>query len=337
MADWRKMKPIRLQKFIADCGVTSRRKAEVLMTEGRVVVNEQVVTELGTKVTPGKDIVQVDGAVIDRDANDKLYILLNKPRAIMSTVSDPEGRRTVIDLCKGIHTRIYPVGRLDYLSEGLMILTNDGDFANSILHPRYEVTKVYEVKVFGQVNENILHKIRDGVKSKGEELKPLSVRVIKQLPTKTWLEFRLVEGKNREIRRICEECDLTIDKLRRVAIGNLSIDGIQPGCFQIVNKSEILRRIGVDKSGKKVEETEYVSQKKSISKKRRMKFRGKGLVADRKEYQIFRKETYNDVVKVIKERDERIRVEKLNLRDMPMPAEKTSEVSEVSSREIKKF
>jgi len=319
MADWRIMKSIRLQKFIADCGVTSRRKAEVLMTEGRVIVNEKVVTELGTKVIPGKDIVQVDGAVIDRDANDKLYILMNKPRGVISSVSDPEGRKTVIDLCRGIHTRIYPVGRLDYLSEGLIIITNDGDFANSILHPRYEVTKVYEVKVFGQVNETTLNKIRDGVKSDGDVLKPLSVRIIKQLPTKTWLEFRLVEGKNREIRRICEECHLTIDKLRRVAIGNLSIDGLQPGCFQIVNKSEIFRRIGLDKSGKKVESNEYVSQKKSISKRRRDKFKGKGLSADSKEYQIFRKETYNDVVKVIKQRDEKIAAQ--NSREFSFPAE----------------
>ncbi len=295
------MKQVRLQKFIADCGITSRRKAEVLIEQGRVIVNGETIREMGVKVS-NKDMVQVDGQLLDRDALDKIYILLNKPRCIMSTVSDPEGRKTVIDLCKGIHTRIYPVGRLDYLSEGLMMITNDGDFAQMILHPSYEVNKVYEVKVFGSLTEGILKKLRNGIESRGEFLKPLSVRIIKQLPTKTWLEFRLVEGKNREIRRICEAVGLTIDKLKRVAIGNLSLDGIKPGEFRIVTRSEILRRIGIDKSGKKVSDESYVSLKKSVNKNKRQKFRGKGLAADSNEYEIYKKQNYKETMKGFNEK-----------------------------------
>ncbi len=307
------MKQIRLQKFIADCGITSRRKAEVLIEEGRVEVNGKIIREMGVKVT-SKDMVQVDGKLLDRDATDHLYLLLNKPRCVMTTVSDPEGRTTVIDLCKGInnHTRIYPVGRLDYLSEGLLMITNDGDFANMIMHPSYEVTKVYEVKVFGAVGEALLRKLRDGVKSKGEFLKPESVRIIKQLPTKTWLEFRLVEGKNREIRRICEECGVTIDKLRRVAIGNLSLDGIKPGDFTMVSKTEILRRIGIDKKGKKVSNEEYVSKKKSVNKSRRQKFKHSGLAADSEEYKIYKKENYSETMKGMKERNQALSTNQLS-------------------------
>ncbi len=205
---------IRLQKYIANCGVTSRRKAEVLITEGKVSINGKVVTELGTKVDPLKDAISVEGQFIDRNMVEDIYLVMNKPRGFVSTVHDPEGRKTILDLCREISERIYPVGRLDYLSEGLIILTNDGDFAQSILHPSKSVTKVYEVKVFGIVNENILKKLRDGVIVDGQLLKPDSVRIIGQLPAKTWLEFRLTTGRNREIRKVCEEHGLTVDKLK---------------------------------------------------------------------------------------------------------------------------
>jgi 23S rRNA pseudouridine2605 synthase len=134
---------VRLQKVIADCGVTSRRKAEGYILDGRVEVNGRVITELGTKVNPHTDVIQVDGNTLELLAVDKVYIVMNKPRAYMTTLSDPEGRPTVMELIYGVKQRIFPVGRLDYLSEGLLILTNDGDLANMIMHPKYEVEKVY--------------------------------------------------------------------------------------------------------------------------------------------------------------------------------------------------
>ena len=254
-------KSIRLQKFIADCGITSRRKAEVLITDGKVSVNGKVITELGTKVNPSTDAVSVEGQFIDKNMKEDIYLVMNKPRGFVSTVSDPEGRKTILDLCKEISERIYPVGRLDYLSEGLIILTNDGEFAQSILHPSKKVTKVYEVKVFGIVNDAILKKLREGVMVDGQFLKPDSVRIIGQLPAKTWLEFRLTTGRNREIRKVCEEHGLTVDKLRRAAIGGLSVEGIKPGDSLLLSKEQILRKIGLIGSRPQ----EYVSKKRSIS------------------------------------------------------------------------
>jgi 23S rRNA pseudouridine2605 synthase len=297
---------LRLQKIMADCGIASRRKCEEIILEGRVTVNDEVVTALGTKVDPVEDTIAVDGEMIDRAAIDKTYIVLHKPRGYVTTVHDPEGRKTVLDLCRGIKTRIFPVGRLDYLSEGLLLLTNDGDFANIIMHPRYEVTKVYEVKVFGIISESILQKLRQGVRFEDGLLKPRSVRIIKQLPRKTWIEFRLNEGKNREIRRLCEAVGLTIDKLKRVAIENLSIDGIKPGDFHLYTKRELLRLLGLDEKGKKVKkDIKYTSGKKSqkvnvkINDKKRRRFNV--LDADSPEFARFRKKNYYETIQIKKE------------------------------------
>lgn len=293
-------KLIRLQKYIADCGITSRRKAEILITQGRVKVNDEVVTELGTKVDPQSDMIMVDSEVIDVMSVDHLYIALNKPRSCVTTVSDPEGRKTVMDLIP-IKQRVFPVGRLDYLSEGLLLLTNDGDLANTIMHPRFEVTKVYEVKVFGRVSEPLLKKLKQGIVAHDGVLRPKSVRIIEQLPQKTWLEFRLNEGKNREIRRICEACGVTIDKLRRVAIGNLSIDGIQPGEWQYVTKSELLKSIGINKDGSKRHDAQdYVSRKRTVDAKKALKKQKNATPADSKDFTKFRKEVYFETLDAIK-------------------------------------
>lgn len=293
-------KQIRLQKYIADCGVTSRRKAETLITEGKVKINDRVVVELGTKVDPSVDVVAVDGEIIDIMSVDHVYLALNKPRSYVTTVSDPEGRKTVMDLVP-IKTRVFPVGRLDYLSEGLLLLTNDGDFANMVMHPKFEVTKVYEVKVFGRIGEAILNKLKAGIVSHDGILKPKSVRIVEQLPNKTWLEFRLNEGKNREIRRICEACGVTIDKLRRVAIGNLSIDGIKPGQWEYITKVELLKAIGINKDGtKKRNAQDYVSPKKTVDVKRSAKKQKNATMADSKDFTKFRKEVYFDTLANIK-------------------------------------
>jgi 23S rRNA pseudouridine2605 synthase len=225
----KELKLVRLQKYIADSGITSRRKAEDLITSGQVKVNGVKVTELGTKVDPLDDSVMVRGEIVDHRRVDNIYVVMNKPRGYITSVNDPEGRKTVMDLVAPIKQRIFPVGRLDYLSEGLLLMTNDGELANMIMHPRFEVIKTYEVKIFGRVNEVILKKLKAGTTGPDGVLKPKSVRVIETLPNKTWIEFRLNEGKNREIRRICEAAGVTIDKLKRVAIGALSINSIKPG------------------------------------------------------------------------------------------------------------
>lgn len=293
---------IRLQKFIADCGITSRRKAEQLITQGRVSINGEVVMELGTKVDPNNDVVLVDGHLADLAAVDQVYLILHKPRGFVTTLNDPEGRETVMDLVKDVSERIYPVGRLDYLSEGLLIMTNDGEVANMIMHPKFNVTKVYEVKVFGSVTETILNKLRAGAYLEEGFVKPTSVRVIKQLPTKTWLEFRLNEGRNREIRRLCEAVGLTVDKLKRLAVGNLSVEGVAPGKYRLMSKSQLLNAIGLNEDGtlKKAANAEgFMSSKKTIDlKKKRPQ---PGTVADDEAFKKFRRETYFESLKLIQE------------------------------------
>lgn len=292
---------VRLQKFIADSGVTSRRKAERLIMEGRVTLNGKVVSEMGTKVNPYTDVVMVDGSVADLNAVNKVYLILHKPRGVMTTLNDPEGRETVMDLVKSISERIYPVGRLDYLSEGLLIMTNDGEVANMIMHPSFNVQKVYEVKVFGSITETILTKLRAGAQLEDGFVKPLSVRVVKQLPTKTWIEFRLNEGKNREIRKLCEHVGLTVDKLKRLAIGGLTVDGVAPGKHRLMSKEQILRAIGIDENGKPLvtKKSEFVSKKRTIDLGR--KRAQPGTVADDEAFHKFRRETYFDSLKQIED------------------------------------
>ncbi|MFA6238913.1 MAG: pseudouridine synthase [Bacteriovorax sp.] len=305
---------IRLQKFIADCGVTSRRKAEGMITQGRVILNGEVVTELGTKVDPENDVVLVDGHLADFNAVEPIYLMLHKPRGVVTTLNDPEGRETVMDMVKEISERIYPVGRLDYLSEGLLLMTNDGEFANMIMHPKFNVTKVYEVKVFGSVTETIINKLRAGAYLEEGFVKPTSVRIIKQLPTKTWIEFRLNEGRNREIRRLCEAVGLTVDKLKRLAIGNLSVEGVAPGKYRIMSKAQMLNFIGLNEDGtlKKVMNAEgFISTKRTIDlKKKRPQ---PGTVADDEAFVKFRRETYYDSLRQIQENKAQVadKIEKL--------------------------
>jgi len=292
---------VRIQKYIADCGVTSRRKAEQFIREGRVELNGVVVTELGTKVDPQNDVIKVDGHLADLNSVNKVYAVFHKPRGVMTTVSDPEGRETVMDFIKEVSERIYPVGRLDYLSEGLLIMTNDGEVANMIMHPRYNITKVYEVKVFGSVTAAIITKLSQGVYLEDGFVKPTSVRVIKQLPTKTWLEFRLNEGKNREIRRLCEAVGLTVDKLKRMAIGGLSVEGIAPGKYRFLSKGQLLHMVGITEEGKKTasKAAKFQSSKKSVD----LKVKGvqAGTQADDEAFHKFRRETYFDSLKQIQE------------------------------------
>jgi len=299
---------VRLQKVIADAGITSRRKAEDFILQGRVEVNGELIRTLGTKVDPDSDAIAIDGEAVDTGAVEKIYLLLHKPRGVMTTLNDPEGRKTVMDFVQDVTERIYPVGRLDYLSEGLLLMTNDGEVANTIIHPRENINKVYEVKVFGAVTAEILKKLRNGVRSEVGFLKPKSVRVIRQLHAKTWLEFRLTDGRNREIRRLCEACGLTVDKLKRIAIGGLTVEGIKPGGYRVMTKKQLLNVIGLNTDGTLQREIEYDSPKKSVNL--HMKGAQGCSPADNRAFSRFRKDTYFETIKEIDEKKKRETQEK---------------------------
>ena len=230
---------VRLQKIIADAGITSRRKAEALILEGRVTVNGQVVTELGSKADPARDHVKVNGKLLRR-AETFHYILLNKPVGYLSTVSDPQQRPTVMELVKGIRDRIYPVGRLDYNSSGIMILTNDGELANLLMSRAAAIPRTYQAKLEGQPRPEDLQKLRSGITLDGERTAPAEVRLVIQRE-KPWYEITLTEGRNHQVRRMFERIGQPVVKLKRVRIAFLTDEGIALGSFRHLTPAEIER------------------------------------------------------------------------------------------------
>ena len=233
----------RLQKIIAAAGVTSRRKAEELISSGRVQVNGKVVTELGTKADSEQDHIRVDGKLL-RGPERHTYIVLNKPKGYVTTVSDPEKRPTVMDLVRGANARVYPVGRLDWASEGLLVLTNDGALANGLMKAASNVAKTYVVKVAGQPDDAKLEKLRKGVsiaEKGGRRVRtaPAKIRLIRE-GDNPWLEVTIVEGRNRQIRKMFEEVGHHVEKIRRVRYGPLSLD-VPPGEFRSLTLDEVSR------------------------------------------------------------------------------------------------
>jgi 23S rRNA pseudouridine2605 synthase len=275
----------RLQKIIAAAGIASRRSAEKLISSGAVSVNGQIVTELGTKADPEHDHIRVNGKLL-HGAERQIYLLMNKPKGYVTTVSDPEGRPTVMDLLRGIRARVYPVGRLDYASEGLLLLTNDGELSNKLMKAASHVPKVYVVKVAGTPNDAALEKLRRGLSISVERrffskrrrsssdqagnaestqssdndsrtndgtrnvAKPRNTKReqrVKTAPTKVrlvregdnpWYELTLMEGKNRQIRKMFEEIGHHVEKIKRVRYGPLSLD-IPPGEFRRLSAAEV--------------------------------------------------------------------------------------------------
>src|SRR5688572_20440860 len=233
----------RLQKIIAHAGFASRREAETMIREGRVTVNGRVVTELGTKAHPGRDHIKVDGKLITRPETHR-YILLYKPKEVTSTVNDPEGRKTVVDLVKGVRERIYPVGRLDFQSEGLLLLTNDGDLAYKVSHPKHGSVKTYHVKVRGVPDERIIGKLERGITIEGKRTVPCEIRRMKttgrgEEEGNSWYEVRLREGRNQQIRKMFKAVGHPVSKLRRVAIGPIADPKLTPGDWRELTKHEV--------------------------------------------------------------------------------------------------
>ena len=229
----------RLQKIISAAGLTSRRKAELLIREGRVTVNGQVITRLGAKADPQRDHIKVDGKLI-RAAAKKIYVLLNKPKQVIASVADPQGRTKVVDLVD-VKEKIYPVGRLDYNTEGLILLTNDGEFSRIVTAAGEHMPKIYDVKVRSSADESDLNRLREGIRLKnGLRLAPCKITPVKE-GANSWYRVTLTQGKNRQIREMFESIGHPVLKLRRTQIGFLKDKGMAVGSYRFLTPGEVER------------------------------------------------------------------------------------------------
>ena len=235
------MSEIRLQKFMADCGVASRRKCEEYILKGLVRVNGEIVNKLGIKVAPDKDIVEYNGKKIQNVNNKKVYILLNKPIGYVTTVKEQFGRPTVMELVKKVKERVVPVGRLDMYTSGAIILTNDGDFVYKVTHPKYEIEKTYIVTLRGKVLPEEIEKLKNGVKIDDYVSGKAKVKVIKYDVDKneSRLEIIIHEGKNREVRKMCEAIGKKVLALHRTKIGNIEVKPLELGKYRFLTAKEV--------------------------------------------------------------------------------------------------
>lgn len=232
----------KLQKLISRSGLTSRRKAEEWITQGRVAVNGNP-AKLGDRADLTKDKVTVDGRLL-KPSSEQVVVLLNKPRGYVCTMHDPQGRPMVKQLVASIPLRLYPVGRLDYNSEGLLLLTNDGDLAHRLMHPRHHVEKRYLVKVQGQLNKSAQQKLADGVLLSDGLTAPAKVEAVRYSGPNSWFEIVLKEGRNRQVRRMCEEVGHKVLRLKRIRIGFLELGSLKTGEFRKLTNAEIVRLKG---------------------------------------------------------------------------------------------
>ena len=226
----------RLQKILSHAGVASRRHAEQLITEGRVWVNGAAVTELGSKADLERDHIKVDGRLIHAPRR-LIYIILNKPNNTVTTVSDPQHRATVMELLRGVKERVYPVGRLDYHSEGLLLMTNDGELANAIMSAATHLPKTYVVKVNGSLTGPQEQQFREGIPLSGRRTMPAGLRVVHQAEN-PWYEVRLFEGRNNQIRLMFKHFGFLVEKLKRVRIGPIDLGALKPGQFRYLTDEE---------------------------------------------------------------------------------------------------
>jgi 23S rRNA pseudouridine2605 synthase len=238
----------RLQKIISRAGITSRRASEEIILAGRVRVNGRVITELGAKADPHADAIEVDGKrIVNEPAR---YVVLHKPRNVVSTLSDPEGRPTVAEILKSAGVRLYPVGRLDFATSGVLLATNDGDFANGLLHPRGGVPKTYVLKVRGLMTDEDLERWATGIDLEDGRTLPAEVRLIRLEEDKTWLEITIREGRNQQIRRMGDASGFPVMRLARVAFAGITHEGLRPGDFRSLTVDELedlRKRFGVPK------------------------------------------------------------------------------------------
>lgn len=227
----------RLQKYMASCGVASRRKCEEIILAGKVKVNGVFVNEVGIKVNPLKDIVEYEGKIISKEEK-KVYIMLNKPEGYISSVKDEKGRNTILDIVK-VDERVYPIGRLDYDSSGLLLLTNDGEIYNKIIHPRVEIIKKYIAVVKGEISEKDIKKFQIGIDIGGYITAPAELNVISHDREISTIEIGIHEGKNRQIRKMCATLNHEVLSLKRISIGEIKLGYLKRGEYRELNKEEI--------------------------------------------------------------------------------------------------
>jgi 23S rRNA pseudouridine2605 synthase len=233
----------RLQKIISAAGVTSRRASEALIVNGQVAVNGVVVTELGSKADPSKDVITIDGKAL-KISRERLYILLNKPTGYITALKDSQNRPLVTDLLKEVPERVYPVGRLDYNTEGLLLLTNDGEWANRLMHPSHEIEKEYHVRVRGKVIDQQLKRMADGVELEDGMTAPAIVNLVKSGEQNDWISVAIHEGRNRQVRRMCEAVSLSVVRLKRIRYGNLELGTLRAGKFRFLSGAEVRQLAG---------------------------------------------------------------------------------------------
>lgn len=237
------MEKIRLQKFFTDNKIMSRRNAERVIEAGNVKING-ITAKLGDKVDPESDTVTFNGKIIKNDASRKRYIMLNKPLGYVTTTSDEKGRETVLSLLDGVGERVYPVGRLDMYSEGLLILTNDGELTNRLTHPKHNMPKTYSVIIKGDISPDALHTLNSPMEIDGYKLKPVKVHIVSQKNGATNTLFTLNEGRNRQIRKMCQACGLTIMRLTRISVGKLKLGELERGKWRELNENEVKYLLG---------------------------------------------------------------------------------------------
>ena len=232
------MEKIRLQKYMADAGIMSRRAAEEEIKNGNVSINGHV-AELGAKIDPRNDVIAYRGKRIRYEKKEYTYIMMNKPRGYLCSTTDDRGRKCVTDLLEGVDARVYPVGRLDLVSEGILLLTDDGELKNRLTHPKHTIGKVYRVKVAGKVSDEQMEILSSPLVIDGYKIQPVTVAVSSEDESGTVLKMTLFEGRNRQIRKMCEAADLTVKRLSRISIGNLKLDGLPVGKWRYLEQHEV--------------------------------------------------------------------------------------------------
>ena len=232
------MEKIRLQKYMADAGIMSRRAAEEEIKNGNVSINGHV-AELGQKVDPRNDVISYRGKRIRYEKKEYTYIMMNKPRGYLCSTTDDRGRKCVTDLLDGVDARVYPVGRLDLVSEGILLLTDDGELKNRLTHPKHTIGKVYRVKVAGKVSDEQMEILTSALVIDDYKIQPVAVSVSSEDESGTVLKMTLFEGRNRQIRKMCEAAGLTVKRLSRISIGNLKLDGLPVGKWRYLEQHEV--------------------------------------------------------------------------------------------------
>lgn len=230
---------IRLQKFLADAGIASRRKAEELILQGKVQVNGKVIKELGTKVDPNKDIILYNGAEIACKTQKLVYIMLHKPEGYVTTVKDQFNRPTVMDLLSGVSERVFPIGRLDYDTSGLLLLTNDGDLTYKLTHPKHNIEKIYIAKLYGKPLDRDIYEFKKGVPIDGRRTEPARLEIIEESGRFCTCRITIKEGRNRQVRKMCDAIKHPVASLKRVGTGEIKLDGLEKGKFRYLTEKEI--------------------------------------------------------------------------------------------------